>query len=188
VWLHVACRWDLPAYDPINLTAIRLTVWILGLVHRSIVIKAPCYKPEGRWSETRWGEWFFFFSIYLILPAVLGPGVYSASNSNEYQKQKNNVDGTNVHIDITVISEASFFFGYNTIARERGSIVAKAEAGRSRVRDTMRWMNFSSIYVTLTTQPLTEMSTRSSKIMCLGSRARPVRRADNRIAICEPTV
>jgi hypothetical protein len=34
-----------------------------------------------------------FFSIYLILPAKLGPGVYSASNRNEYQKQKNNVSG-----------------------------------------------------------------------------------------------
>jgi hypothetical protein len=32
-------------------------------------------------------------SIYLILPAVLGPGVYSASNRNEYQKHKNNVSG-----------------------------------------------------------------------------------------------
>jgi hypothetical protein len=29
------------------------------------------------------------FSIYLSLPAALGPGVYSASNRNEYQKQKN---------------------------------------------------------------------------------------------------
>jgi hypothetical protein len=34
-----------------------------------------------------------FFSIYLILPAALGPGVYSVSNINEYQKQKNNVSG-----------------------------------------------------------------------------------------------
>jgi hypothetical protein len=32
-------------------------------------------------------------SIYLILSAALGPGVYSASNRNEYQKQKNNVSG-----------------------------------------------------------------------------------------------
>jgi hypothetical protein len=31
--------------------------------------------------------------IYLILPAGLGPGVYSASNRNEYQKHKNNVSG-----------------------------------------------------------------------------------------------
>jgi hypothetical protein len=29
-----------------------------------------------------------FFSIYLILLAALGPGLYSASNRIEYQKQK----------------------------------------------------------------------------------------------------
>jgi hypothetical protein len=58
---------------------------------RSIVIKALCYKPESRGLETRWGGWFL--SIYLILPAVLGPGVYSVSNRNEYQKQKINVSG-----------------------------------------------------------------------------------------------
>jgi hypothetical protein len=29
-----------------------------------------------------------FFSIYLILPAALGPGVYSASKRNEYQEQE----------------------------------------------------------------------------------------------------
>jgi hypothetical protein len=34
-----------------------------------------------------------FLSIYLILPAALGPGVYSASNRNEYQKQESNVSG-----------------------------------------------------------------------------------------------
>jgi hypothetical protein len=34
-----------------------------------------------------------FFSIFLILPAVLDHGVYSVSNRNEYQKQKNNVSG-----------------------------------------------------------------------------------------------
>jgi hypothetical protein len=34
-----------------------------------------------------------FFSIYLILPAALGPGIYSASNRNEYQKKKNYVTG-----------------------------------------------------------------------------------------------
>jgi hypothetical protein len=28
--------------------------------------------------------------FYLILPALLGHGVYSASNRNEYQKHKNN--------------------------------------------------------------------------------------------------
>jgi hypothetical protein len=34
------------------------------------------------------------FSMYLILPAATGPGVHSASNRNEYQKQKNNVLGS----------------------------------------------------------------------------------------------
>jgi hypothetical protein len=34
------------------------------------------------------------FSIYLIIPGALGPRVYSASNRNEYQKQKNNVSGS----------------------------------------------------------------------------------------------
>jgi hypothetical protein len=39
----------------------------------------------------RGGEWFL--SIYLILPAELGPGVYSATNRNEYQKQKKKLWG-----------------------------------------------------------------------------------------------
>jgi hypothetical protein len=29
-----------------------------------------------------------FFSIYIILPVALDPGVYSASNRNEYQEKK----------------------------------------------------------------------------------------------------
>jgi hypothetical protein len=33
------------------------------------------------------------FSIYLILPAALGPRDYSASNRNEYQKLKKYVSG-----------------------------------------------------------------------------------------------
>jgi hypothetical protein len=52
-------------------------------------VKAPCYQLEGRGFQTRWGE--CIFSICLILPAALGPGIYSTSNRNEYQKQKNNV-------------------------------------------------------------------------------------------------
>jgi hypothetical protein len=35
------------------------------------------------------------YVIYLIFPAVLGSGVYSASNRIEYQKHKNNVSGGN---------------------------------------------------------------------------------------------
>jgi hypothetical protein len=34
-----------------------------------------------------------FLSIYLILPAALGLGVYSDFKRNEYQKQENNVSG-----------------------------------------------------------------------------------------------
>jgi hypothetical protein len=52
----------------------------------SVVVKELCYKPEGRGFDSRGG----FFFIYLILPAALGTGVYSASNRNEYQKHKNN--------------------------------------------------------------------------------------------------
>jgi hypothetical protein len=57
----------------------------------SVVVKALCYKLEGREFDTRWGE--LIFSIYLIVQAALGPGAYSASNRNEYQKQDNNASG-----------------------------------------------------------------------------------------------
>jgi hypothetical protein len=53
---------------------------------RHLSVKALCFKPEGRGFEIRWGEWIV--SIYLILPATLDPGVYSATNRNKYQKQK----------------------------------------------------------------------------------------------------
>jgi hypothetical protein len=60
--------------------------------HISVVVKALCYKPEGRGFETD-EVIFFFFSYFLIHSAALGPGVHSASNGNESQKQKNNVSG-----------------------------------------------------------------------------------------------
>jgi hypothetical protein len=43
-------------------------------------------QAGGCGFETRWGKWIF--SIYLILPANLGPGVYLDCNRNEYQEQK----------------------------------------------------------------------------------------------------
>jgi hypothetical protein len=58
----------------------------ISVAFGSVVVKALCYKPEGRGFETRRGE----FLIYLFLPAALGPGVHSVSNKNEYQNQKNN--------------------------------------------------------------------------------------------------
>jgi hypothetical protein len=46
-----------------------------------------CYKPEGRGFQTRLGE--LLFSIYLTLPAELGSEIHSASDRNEYKKEKN---------------------------------------------------------------------------------------------------
>jgi hypothetical protein len=43
-----------------------------------------CHKSESSIPD----EVIEFFSIYLILPAALGLGVYSASNRNEYQEKK----------------------------------------------------------------------------------------------------
>jgi hypothetical protein len=51
----------------------------------SVVVKALCYKPEVAGSKP--DEANELFSIYLILPAALGLGVYSSSNRSEYQKQ-----------------------------------------------------------------------------------------------------
>jgi hypothetical protein len=57
------------------------------MAHRdSIVVKALCYKSDRRGFETERGK--RILSIYLILRAALGPGLYSISNINEYQKQK----------------------------------------------------------------------------------------------------
>jgi hypothetical protein len=57
----------------------------------SIVVEAQSNKLESRGLETPWNE--LIFLIYVILPAELDPGVYSASSKNEYRKQKNNVYG-----------------------------------------------------------------------------------------------
>jgi hypothetical protein len=56
----------------------------------SVVVEALCYKPEGHGFETQCGELLFYF-FNLPIPVKLGPGVYSASNRNEYHKQKDNV-------------------------------------------------------------------------------------------------
>jgi hypothetical protein len=50
------------------------------------VVSTTSYKSEGQGFGTWWGQWIF--SSYLILPAALGPGMYSVSNRNEYLKQK----------------------------------------------------------------------------------------------------
>jgi hypothetical protein len=52
---------------------------------RTSVVVATDHRGGLRRNEVN-----SLFSIYLLLPAALGPRVYSASNTNEYQKQKNN--------------------------------------------------------------------------------------------------
>ena len=49
----------------------------------SAVVKALCYKSEGRGVDSRWCHWNF--SLTLSFRSHYGPGVDSASNRNEYQ-------------------------------------------------------------------------------------------------------
>jgi hypothetical protein len=58
-------------------------IWGGSIKHYAVSRKVEGSKPD----ENK------FSSIYLILPAALGPGLYSAYNRNEYQKQRNNVSG-----------------------------------------------------------------------------------------------
>jgi hypothetical protein len=52
------------------------------------------YATRQKVAGSRPNEVNEFSSIYLFLPISLGPGVYSDSNRNEYQKkQRNNVFG-----------------------------------------------------------------------------------------------
>jgi hypothetical protein len=48
--------------------------------------------------------------------------------------------------------------------------------------------SFWPLYALAFIHPLTEMSTRSRQVMFMGSRARPVNRADDLTAICETIV
>jgi hypothetical protein len=58
-----------------------IIIIIIIIIMGSVVIKALGYKAEGRGFETPCGE-----ILNVILPVALGPGVYSASNRNEYRK------------------------------------------------------------------------------------------------------
>jgi hypothetical protein len=51
------------------------------------------YATRWKVAGSRPTEVNELFSIYLILPAVLGPRVYSVCSRNECQKQINNVSG-----------------------------------------------------------------------------------------------
>jgi hypothetical protein len=49
-----------------------------------VTVNATSWKV----ADSSPGEVIEFFLIDLILPAALGLGLYSASNGNDYQKQK----------------------------------------------------------------------------------------------------
>jgi hypothetical protein len=56
-------------------------------------VVARHYSRRQKVAGSRLDEVNEFLSVYLILPYAPGPGVYSVSIRNEYQKQKNNVSG-----------------------------------------------------------------------------------------------
>jgi hypothetical protein len=87
---HKQVKYISYSYEKI-LLVLSLLVYVIYGARGSVVVKGLGYKAEGREFETWWNEWIS--SIYLILPVALGLGVHSASNRNEYQKQKNNVSG-----------------------------------------------------------------------------------------------
>jgi hypothetical protein len=57
----------------------------------SVVVWGTMLQTEGRGFESQCA--YRISLIYLVLPAALGPGVFSASNLNDYQEQKNNFSG-----------------------------------------------------------------------------------------------
>jgi hypothetical protein len=62
-------------------SVLHYTSWLAGLNLNISVNKREYFgltKTRGHW----------IFSVYLRLPAALGPGVYSASNINEYKKNR----------------------------------------------------------------------------------------------------
>jgi hypothetical protein len=59
----------------------------------SITVETLCHKPEVRDSRPDGVKVHPLPLIHLILPAALGPGVYSACSKNKHHKQKNNVSG-----------------------------------------------------------------------------------------------
>jgi hypothetical protein len=58
----------------------------------TVVLWLRHYAANRKFSGSRPVE-VNYVSIYPILPSALGPGVHSACNKNEYQKQENIVSG-----------------------------------------------------------------------------------------------
>jgi hypothetical protein len=108
-------------------------------------------------------------------------------------------------VDTAVLRQVSKYLGFSYSSnfstlinhRARCSVVVKELCYKPERRGFETWWgelicsnspNPSGRTRPLGSLSLTEMSTRSRKIMFLGSRTRPVRRSHNLTAICEPTV
>jgi ABC-type uncharacterized transport system permease subunit len=73
---------------------LHLVWWILSNISGyAVVYWLRHYATSRKVAGSTPDEVIQFFSMYLIVSAAIGPVVYSASNRNEYQKQKNNVSG-----------------------------------------------------------------------------------------------
>jgi hypothetical protein len=84
---HLRLFDSLPFINLNRLLRIKYTNFYISVLWHSVVLWLKQHAASG--FETRWGGLVFF--IYVILPVVLVPGVYWASNRNESQTQENNV-------------------------------------------------------------------------------------------------
>jgi hypothetical protein len=61
----------------------------MGIILKNLI--SEHYFTSRKVAVSRSDEVNELFPVYLILPAALGPGIYSTSARNVYQTQKNNV-------------------------------------------------------------------------------------------------
>jgi hypothetical protein len=81
--------WFLIKHGEWHLVSVLLRSWMLLIVFIANDILIQGTTIQVGMSRVRFPVRTLYSSIYLILPATLGPGVYSDSNKNEYQRQKN---------------------------------------------------------------------------------------------------
>jgi hypothetical protein len=117
---------------------------------------------------------FMQVQSYLILPASLGPGIYSASNKNGYKKKKQKqTPWPESASELYRPSDRRLLAKLVPAFADKGCHVVSVTDPHDRI------LGFLG----------REMSTRNIKIlMFLESKVRPVRRADNLTAIYEPIV
>jgi hypothetical protein len=67
--------------------------FFLSILGHTVAQWLMSYATNRRVADSRPDEVNAFFRFRLILPAVLDSGVYTASNINKYQIEKNNISG-----------------------------------------------------------------------------------------------